>query len=203
MFDTREGWLVDAVKHIERDIINKQGCHMPEKWGVSCGFPRGSRTATGQCWDPAVSADGTTHIFICPSVDDEMEVLGILTHEMIHASVGIEHKHGGRFKKVARGAGLVGKLTATDVEEDTELHMQLTAIAVMLGAYPHAKIHKSGSGRGKGGGGGEGEGEGKAKGKYMKLVSVSDPEFKVFISPKVLAERGSPMDPDGKTMVEE
>jgi hypothetical protein len=42
-----------------------------------------------------------------------MQVAGILAHELIHASVGVEHGHKGPLRKMANALGLEGKMTAT------------------------------------------------------------------------------------------
>ena len=71
-------------------------------------------------------------------VDNPLEALDILTHELVHASVGNEHGHKGPFKTLARALGLEGKLTATTAGPELEKHLQ--DIVKTLGKYPHSKI---------------------------------------------------------------
>lgn len=186
---TREGWLVDAMAALDKEFFAENGYELPEKLQVSCGFPRGISKAIGQCCDPQVSADGTTQMFICPSLGkDPIQVLGVLLHEMIHAAVGIECGHRGAFRKLAKEFGLEGKMTATFVAEETDLHRKMEVINGRLGPYPHAPMKKTQK-RGKGGSG------------WVRLMSPEDETYTLVISPKVLEEAGAPTDPWGNEMV--
>jgi hypothetical protein len=92
----------------------------------------------GETWKPECSEDGTTEIFIAPTLSNGVDVLSVLIHELVHAAVGCEEGHKGRFKTTARSLGLEGALTATHAGED--LLVRLQAIKEELGAYPHAKL---------------------------------------------------------------
>lgn len=207
---TREGWLLAAVKLLDKHFFAPKGYKLPGKIGVSCGFPRGHATAIGQCWHPLVAADGTTHIFICPTQDSTMRVLDILLHELIHAQVGLKCGHRGEFKDRAIEFGLSGRMTATFVEPDTILHSRLKALADELGPYPHAALGKRNIKdvpAGKGGGDGDGEGDGgegepKSKG-WQWLYSTKTRKFKIPFRDKMLEEFGPPKDPWGEDMVPE
>ena len=54
-------------------------------------------------------------------IDNTVEFLAVLCHELVHASVGPEAKHGKPFKQLATAAGLTGKMTATVAGPDFEL----------------------------------------------------------------------------------
>jgi hypothetical protein len=41
-----------------------------------------------------------------------MQVAAVLGHELVHAAVGVAAHHGKEFRRVARGIGLVGQMTA-------------------------------------------------------------------------------------------
>jgi hypothetical protein len=187
---TREGWLNAAMVALDKKFFSENGYDLPEKLQVSCGFPRGGGgKAIGQCWDPTISGDGTTQMFICPSQSDPITVLGILLHEMIHAVVGLKAKHGGPFRKLVKEFGLAGKMTATFAEEGSEVHKTLEVISGRLGAYPHAAMQKRmkrPSNRGPG---------------WIRLVSPENPEYKSAIDPNVMEELGAPRDPWGNEMV--
>lgn len=196
--ETREAWLIAAMKLLGERFFEDKGYTVPPGLSVSCGFPLGKRSAIGQCWDPEVTKDGTTHMFICPSIGlavseepYQAAVLDILLHEMIHAVVGLEEKHGGMFKKLALEFGLEGKMTATYVTPGTPLHAVLEVISEKLGTYPHSRLDKSARKKVR-----------EKKGGYLKFNSVDNPEFKIFISPKVYEELGAPFDPWGNEMVE-
>lgn len=186
--DTREGWFKAAIAELDKEFFDGRGYKLPKKLQCSCGFPRGHAKAIGQCWDPEVSADGTTHLFICPTQADPMRVLDILLHELIHAAVGIKEGHKGMFKKLAKEFGLEGKMTATTVTPGSELHRQLAKIQTSLGKYPHAPMQKKAPKKGSGGSG------------WVRLVSPEDDTYKVVISPKVLEAHGAPQDPWGNEM---
>jgi hypothetical protein len=138
----RERWLQRALDELEV-IIKRHGYTAPP-CHVSTGFPSSKglsnkRKALGECWHPDVSSDTRSHIFVNPTLHDPTEALATLLHEMIHATVGIEHKHRGEFATLARACGLDGKLTATYAGE--ELQAELQVIADRLGEYPHPEFN--------------------------------------------------------------
>ena len=185
----REDWLLRATDLMKKQWFHKAPRVLP-RVAVSCGFPRGSSKAIGQCWDPIVSKNGTTHVFICPSLDDPITVLGTLLHELIHACVGIAEKHGGQFAKMAREVGLEGKLTATYVKPETKLWNQLQGISSTLGDYPHKAMVKTGKKKVM-----------RKRSKRIKLMSQEDPSYVVFIDEIVLENSGLPLDPWKREMV--
>lgn len=188
-FKTREQWLNAAVPKLAR-LIREHGWTFPEKWQVSVGFPRGSGEAIGQCWTKGAAVDGETwNLFVAPDITDPVRVLGVLLHEMIHATVGLEEKHGGQFKKLAQLCGLTGKMTATT--EGPELVKHLTRIADQLGEYPHVGLHAPARQR-----------KPRGKGRTLTLVSVSAgyEDYKLAIERRFLEDYGPPLDPAGVPM---
>jgi hypothetical protein len=92
----------------------------------------------GECWSAECSADGTFEIFIVPTEGETSRIAGILAHELVHAAVGLEAKHGKPFKRVALAIGLEGRMTAT-----TEGPRFLEAVKPILdavGPFPHARL---------------------------------------------------------------
>jgi hypothetical protein len=140
---TREAWLKAAASQMRPWIIAAGGGDYIDPL-VSVGFPKGSRgksaaNAIGQCWDKAVSADKqSAHIFIIPTMTDPVEVLAVLAHELVHASVGTQCGHRGPFRKVAVALGLEGKMTATVPGE--MFRRKLTELSNELGIYPHVEL---------------------------------------------------------------
>lgn len=134
----REEWMDELTARFRESFFN--GDLLPElpRVRLSCGFPKGSRNAVGQCWNAKCSKDETFEIFIHPSVSNAEEVAHILLHELIHAAVGLECKHRGAFKKAATTVGLEGPMRAT-VPGD-ELKAKLYRLTKPLGAYPHAEL---------------------------------------------------------------
>lgn len=140
--ELRERWLADAVDALTPLFKRAEMTLPPVR--VSTGWPsagglRERNRVLGQCWKPEAAADGVSQIFITPWLSDGVEVLGVLTHELIHA-VKPEARHGAEFKEAAKAVGLAGKPTHTS--PGPELLEELTSIAEGLGAYPHAKLDK-------------------------------------------------------------
>lgn len=141
-FKTREEWLNAFVKASRRHF-KKVGAELPETVRVSIGFTSGGARAKaiGQCWSNTCSEDGAFEIFIIPQFDgseDASRIADILTHELVHAAVGIPAGHGPEFKKVAVALGLEGKMTATVAGE--KWHEWADPIVAKLGALPHARL---------------------------------------------------------------
>lgn len=67
-----------------------------------------------------------------------LQVAAILAHELVHAAVGIDEGHGKGFRRVAKGIGLTGKMTATvpgPVFEST-----IKPILKEAGPLPHGQL---------------------------------------------------------------
>lgn len=147
----REEYLAEAIELL-KPLFKRVDANVPEVrvstgWPVSKGVAA-KRRSIGECWPPDCAADKVTQIFISPFLSDPLHispgdaqgVLPTLAHELIHASVGCKAKHGAPFRKVARGIGLEGKLTATHAGE--ALLAELKVISEKLGEYPHGKLDK-------------------------------------------------------------
>lgn len=139
---TREKWLNELTDAL-RPLFLEAGGEIPEKVRATCGWPSQGAKAkkkqvTGECWDAESSGDQHFEIFITPLLDDGNEIAGVLVHELCHAALGISEGHRSKFKKLATGVGLEGKMTATTVGE--ELAQTLEALVAEVGSYPHAKI---------------------------------------------------------------
>ena len=140
----REDWLLNGMKSLRLIMDNADAPEFLTPH-VSIGWPKGSRggkssKAIGQCWDQVVSGDKErAHIFISPELTDPVEVLAVLLHEMIHASVGTQCGHRGPFRKVAINCGLEGKMTATVAGE--QLTEKLKEVVELLGDYPHPGLN--------------------------------------------------------------
>lgn len=144
--ETREGWLLAAIQLLT-PRFEKTGSQVPPI-RVATGWPssRGlsaKRRVIGECWSGEAAKDGIPQIFISPWIDGS-DLLGFngiistLAHEVVHAVVGHEAKHGPRFRKVALGIGLEGKMTECGFM-DTKSE-ELKPIVEALGAFPHSKL---------------------------------------------------------------
>lgn len=145
---TRERWLNDFVE-LARPIFEDNGFPIPEKIRVSVGWTsKGARgKAIGECWSHKASADGTFEIFVSPLLSDASRVCDVLTHELIHAAVGLECGHRGQFRVCAVKLGLEGRMTATIA--GTLWHEWADPIVEKLGAFPHATLKGQSSGKKK------------------------------------------------------
>lgn len=136
---TREQWLTAAVDALT-PRFEALSLAVPTV-RVSVGWPGGpgkKNAVIGQCWSTKASADGVAQLFISPVLDDPVQVLATLLHELAHAVDDNEHGHRGPFIRTVRGLGLVGKPTATVAGE--ELAEELAELVKVLGEYPHSRL---------------------------------------------------------------
>lgn len=137
-FLIREAWLTKLLQEMREGIFVAKGYTVPDNIRVSVGWPRGSRKTIGQCWPAVSSADKTREIFISPALSDPMRVADVLAHELCHACLPDEVKHGKAFADMAKAIGLVGKPTAT--EAGPVFKAWAEPILIALGDYPHAAM---------------------------------------------------------------
>lgn len=148
MATTREEWLMDAVEFF-RPWFEKHDTKVPEKVRISVGYAkRQSKNAIGVCYHSVVAEDKVNQIFISPEIKEPVKVLGVVLHELIHASDDGASGHKGEFRRLALAMGLEGKMTATVPGED--LALELDSLAVQLGEYPHGVLTPSQGGPGGG-----------------------------------------------------
>lgn len=134
-----------CVEELRSDFLNV-GAALPDRIRVSCGWPSKGALAVktkrvGECWSATCSGDETFEVFISPCLKDSNVVLATLTHELVHCACGVECRHGGAFKKVAKSLNLEGKMTATTAGET--LKERLKEIITKVGDYPHAELKSS------------------------------------------------------------
>jgi len=134
---TREQWLNSAVE-VLKPIFTEKGYIVP-KVNVSCGFPStGKDRHIGQCWSKETSEADVNEIFISPKLDEPVDVLDTLVHELVHAVDNCKNSHGAEFKKIALSIGLEGKMRQAAAGE--KLKVRLKEMATALGEYPHKKL---------------------------------------------------------------
>lgn len=147
-FASREQWLNAAAAIISERFsevfdthFGAEGIEHLKHLHVSTGFPsRGGLTKViGECWASRAAADEVTHhIFINPRLDDIVEVVATLAHEMVHAADDGENKHKGPFLKAVRDLGLEGKATATFAGE--AFAEWARGLDTQIGTYPHVAL---------------------------------------------------------------
>lgn len=179
--ETREGWLLAATDAV-RPMFEAVGVTLPEV-RVSVGWPGGAgkkNNVIGQCWSKASAKDKIANVFISPVLDDSVDVLATLVHELIHAADDCQSGHKGPFRKYALALGLTGKMTATVA--GPELAATLREIAADLGKYPHGAMRTSAQPKGKG---------------RMVKASCGDCGYIAYTTRKWLDDLGAPICPCG------
>lgn len=139
---TREAWLTAGVELI-RPWFVELGKPLVSPVRATIGFPsRGAlsqkRRRIGECWAIDASADGTAEILISPVLDDPVEILATLTHEVGHAVLGPKVGHRRPFAKLMTDLQLEGKATATFA--GPAFRERATPILSELGPLPHARL---------------------------------------------------------------
>ena len=132
-----------ANEKLQKKVFDKANLIIPHDVKISVGFPLGYRAGcknetVGVCHPRSHSDAGVNEIFINPTRDDGLEILGTLVHEDIHAIDDCQDGHGAKFRSMALACGLTGKMTATT--NSPELEETLQEIILELGDYPHAKV---------------------------------------------------------------
>lgn len=139
-FQSREAWLKAATDAL-RGHYQTAGYPLPDDLRFSIGFPSTGRKgkAIGEHWHSVASADEHHEIFIRADQADPIQVLGILSHELVHSAVPLGSGHGPVFKKAALAVGLEGKMRSA--LPGAELNNRLTALSAELGPLPHAALN--------------------------------------------------------------
>ena len=140
--ETREQWLTALTDGL-RPAFEEKGSPIPEKVRLSCGFTShgSSGGRIGECWSDKSSETNHVEIFIRPDQVEPMEVAAVVLHELCHAALGNEAKHGPLFRKLATALGLEGKMRSTTAGPAAVA--LLTPIVEGLGAYPHSALKLS------------------------------------------------------------
>ena len=142
-FETREAWLDKAVSLFKHSVERATACPLP-LIKVACGFPARKalarkKRAIGECWGKEATASETAHVFISPLIDDPVEVLAVLIHELSHAALPAKIKHGRAFAIAVKKIGLEGKPTNT-IPGPTFDKVCRDTLLPLLGLYPHTKF---------------------------------------------------------------
>ena len=153
--DNRETWLNKCTNALRRKFAS-HGFPLPENLRMACGFPQKRGKHIGECYISEVSGDRTVEMFICPTLEGDIEVVATLVHELCHAacynradmapSDKDEHwtrrdprmGHGKLFREIATAMGLTGKMTATVA--GPELVEWIEAYCKRVSPYPHASM---------------------------------------------------------------
>lgn len=138
-YATREEYL-NAFIDAARPQFERVNAPLPYNVRVAVGFTsKGFKgNAIGECWSDTASDDGHFEIFIKPTINDAARICDVLTHELIHAAIGLDKGHNAHFKRVATDLGLTGKATSTVAGPDW--YVWALPILDALGHLPYAAI---------------------------------------------------------------
>ena len=141
---TREAWL-NYVAQGMAPMFEQLGRPVPTQLRIAIGFTSSGRRSRyiGECWDNQCSEDRHFEIFIRPDLSESkellpMQVAAILGHELVHAAVGVAVGHRKEFRRVARGIGLAGQMSATT--PGPEFEEALRPILQDAGPLPHGRL---------------------------------------------------------------
>jgi Peptidase family M48 len=186
---------VAAVEAL-RPLLAGAGSALVVPVRVTIGFPsRGAlavkRRRIGECWATSASANGTAEVLITPLLDDPLEVVAVLAHELGHAALGHKVGHRKPFARLMAKLGLEGPATAT-VPGDA-FRTWATPVLRALGPLPHARLSALVK-------------EGKRKPDSCRQLKVTCPTcgYLCRVTKKWLADAGAPLCPtDGVALEEE
>jgi hypothetical protein len=146
-YETREeylnGFIAKARPHFER-----VGAPLPTNIRVSVGFTsrgagRAKKERIAEIWSDTASGDGHFEIFVTPTLPDTARICDAVTHELIHAAVGLAANHGAHFKRVATSLGLTGPAAMTVAGEDW--YAWALPIIAELGDMPYSALTADGA----------------------------------------------------------
>jgi hypothetical protein len=132
----RQHWVEHAVEALRVKFAAAGDYEVPEKIRVSIGWPKRSAScgAIGECWSAAASSDQHSEMFISPQLADGVQIVGVIAHELVHATVGAGHGHDNVFKRCALAIGLNGPMRATT--PSTEFVAWAKTLFKRIGPYP-------------------------------------------------------------------
>jgi hypothetical protein len=140
-----EVWLHEAMELL-RPKFAEAGYEIPPVH-LSVGFSSaGYRVNTkrqiwGMCYSRRMDKDAINQIFIAPILDDPMDVLSTLAHELVHAIDDCKHSHGPVFKQISKDLKLTDckEVNMFDYVETVKFYRWMLD---QLGRYPRGGYHR-------------------------------------------------------------
>jgi len=154
--EQRTAYLVAAYKRIQRDLLPQ--APRPEIVALSWSFPctnargGGKSVRVGEYFGTPIqgSPEGEQHaIVISPRVwTGELEMLGVLAHEMVHACLPAGTKHKKPFKQLAGAIGLTPTKEADPAEGFRTWYQNVRSNGDSLPAFPAGALSPNKTGGG-------------------------------------------------------
>jgi len=137
---SREAWLRSATNEL-RPYFAKFGLTIPEAIRFSIAFTSQGKKSkvAGEVWPAEATDDGHCELIVRADFADPMDVLGILVHQLTHASLPPDAKHGKAFRDAALRLGLEGQMR--HALPGAALRERLNELAAALGPLPHARLN--------------------------------------------------------------
>jgi hypothetical protein len=139
-YSSREAWLRAATNELRPHFL-KLGLVIPEAIRFSIAFTSAGKKGkvAGEVWPAEATDDGHCELIIRADFADPLDVLGILVHQLIHAALPPDAKHGKPFRDAALRLGLEGPMR--HALPGASLRERLNALATVLGPLPHARLN--------------------------------------------------------------
>ncbi|WP_095085287.1 transcription elongation protein SprT [Mesorhizobium sophorae] len=137
---SREAWLRAATNEL-RPYFAKLGLAIPEAIRFSIAFTSQGKKSkvAGEVWPASATDDGHCELIVRADFADPLDVLGILAHQLTHAALPPEAKHGKLFRDAALRLGLEGQMR--NALPGAALRERLNELAGALGPLPHARLN--------------------------------------------------------------
>ena len=138
----RETWLMAAANGL-RPMFERIGQPLIVPVRLSMGFPStgalsSKRRRLGECWHIDASSDGHVEIMVSPLMDDNLEILGTVAHELGHAVLGPSVGHKKPFANLMAAIGLDGPAVST--YPGPKFKTETARLLEELGPFPHGRM---------------------------------------------------------------
>lgn len=134
----REAWLRAAYDLVRRELLPKAPAAVAISWSFpSKGGTSASRRRIGECHykgGSAVEVEGDRVILVSPTLQEPVEIVETMVHEMVHAALPMGSGHRAPFSQLAKSIGLVKPWTATSA--GPELKAKIEGWLKKLPAWP-------------------------------------------------------------------
>ncbi len=135
-----ESWLKAATDEL-RPHFTQFGLSVPEAIRFAIAFTSQGKKSkiAGEVWPPEASEDAHYELIVRADFSKPVDVLGVLVHQLIHASLPPDAKHGKLFRDAALRIGLEGPMR--HALPGAPLRARLNDLAAALGPLPHARLN--------------------------------------------------------------
>jgi hypothetical protein len=136
----REAWLRAATMEL-RSYFVAAGYNVPENIRFAIAFTstgrRGNRRS--ESWHASSSGDNHYEIFIRADIAEPIEVLALLSKELVHTVLPDGTGHGKEFREAAMKIGLLPPMR--EARPAPHLVERLEKLATLLGPLPHDRLN--------------------------------------------------------------